>query len=192
MENAAKKATEKRLKTRETLWPGAGTLVFDTSDKAVRGYARIPRVVPMVARLINAIGGSENAGALYQTLWAQDWGQGIVEIKSFRTLLFEAGYTGKGSRVERTWHERIDILRKLGFIQTAKKGLDECAFVLLVDPHVAVLKLRNGQALPAPDRKLLEEWFETFQLVCEQWGIDLADYGARVAALNNAEGASAQ
>lgn len=181
VDSAAKKATEKRMKTRDTLWPDAGPLVFDTNDKAVRGYARIPRVVPLVARLINAIGGSENAGALYQTLWAQDWGQGIVEVKSFRTLLYEAGYAGKGSRVERTWDERIGILRKLGFIKTAKKGLDPVAFILLLDPHLAVLKLFGDQALQEADQKTLHEWFETFELVCGQWGIDLNSYHAKLA-----------
>jgi hypothetical protein len=191
MDTAAKKATEKRLKTRDTLWPDVGPIVFDTSDKAIRGYARIPRVVPMVARLINAVGGSENAGALYQTLWAQDWGQGIVEVKSFRTLLYEAGYAGKGSRVERTWHERIDILKKLGFIKTARKGLDECAYILLIDPHIAVLKLINNKVLSTTDGKVFEEWFKTFELVCEQWGISLSDYHSKVVAMDATAGATA-
>gem|GEM_PF-4161560 len=82
----------------------------------------------------------------------------------------EAGYAGKGSRVDRTWRERIDILKKLGFIKTARKGLDECAYILLIDPHIATLKLIDNQVLSTTDRKVFEEWFETFELVCEQWG----------------------
>ncbi len=175
MGDGAKHASTRRLKTREQLFPGSGTEVFDPTDRATKGYAQVPRVVPIVARLINERGGVVNAGPLYQVLWAQDWGQGIVEVRSYRQLLFEAGYNGKGSRVERTWEERIRILQNLGFIRTAKRGLDTYGYILLVDPHVAALRLeRATKSVPA-----LKDWFVQFRLVCEQWGIDLGALDAK-------------
>ena len=179
MENGAKQATRKRLNTRGQLWPEAGDLVFDPSNRATKGYAQVPRVVPIVARLINEIGGAEKAGPLYQVLWAQDWGQGIVEVKSFRSLLYEAGYQGKGPRVERTWEERINILRNLGFIKTAARGLEKHGFILMLDPHLAVLKL-NAAELSANQRTALDGWMVQFRIVCEQWGVDLAAYQERI------------
>lgn len=181
MENGARQAGAKRLKTREHLWPGAGSLVFDPRDRSTRGYSQVPRVVPLVARLINEIGGSENAGSLYQVLWSQDWGQGIVEVRSFRGLLYEAGYSGKGPRVERTWNERIRILEEHGFVKTKARGLDAHAFVLLIDPHLAVLTLTSTAEGLVPSH-----WLEQFNLVCEQWGIDVEGYKARAVALASA------
>jgi hypothetical protein len=180
MQDGAKQATTKRLKLRDRLFPDAQPIVFDTSNRATKGYSQVPRVVPLVARLINDIGGTANAGPLYQVLWAQDWGQGIVEVRSFRGLLYEAGYNGKGGRVERTWQERIKILVDQGFIKTAKRGLDDHAFVLLVDPHIAVLKLESA-SLKAQEKKLLDLWFPEFRTVAEQWGVDLDEYRARIA-----------
>jgi hypothetical protein len=122
MSEKAKHASAKRIKVREALWPGSDGLVFNPSDRNTKGYAQVPRVVPLLARLVNEIGGTENAGPLYQVLWAQDWGQGFLEVRSFKGLLYEAGYAGKGTRVERTWEERIRILKRLGLIGTAPRG----------------------------------------------------------------------
>lgn len=170
-----KHASAKRKKLRETLWPGSGPLVFDPSNPATRGYAQVPRVVPLVARLVNRIGGSENAGPLYQVLWAQDWGQGIVEVRSAKTLLYEAGYDGQGSRVERTWIERISILERLGFIQTASNGLEKYGFILLVDPYLAAVQLEASQKHGAE----LKQWLGQFKIFCTQWGVDLEAYRAK-------------
>jgi hypothetical protein len=138
----------------------------------------VPRVVPLMARLVNEIGGTENAGPLYQVLWAQDWGQGILEVRSFKGLLYEAGYNGKGTRVERTWDERIRILVKLGLIVTAPRGLDNAGYILLIDPYFAALKLAadaDEAAKPA-----VKPWLVQFNVFCEQWGIDLGAYRAKV------------
>lgn len=183
MTDKAKHAQAKRLDTRKELWPDADPIVFDTSDRSTKGYAQIPRVVPLVARLINDVGGHENAGPLYQVLWAHDWGQGIVMDVHVKTLLYEAGYPGKGDRLERTWKERIKILEKYGFIKTAKKGFDDYGFILLVDPYLAALKLVNAN----PNDEQIKAWRETFRHFCRDFGIDLKKYEAKIKALEEPE-----
>jgi len=178
MPNGAKQAVKKRQNTRDRLWPDAASVIFDPSDRTTKGYSQVPRVVPIVARLINEIGGPENAGSLYQVLWAQEWGQGIVEVRSYRQLLYEAGYSAKGSRIERTWQERIRILENLGFIRTARRGLDDHAYILLIDPHLAVVQLET--ALPSVHKATFGPWREQFSLVCEQWGIDLDEFRTKL------------
>jgi hypothetical protein len=133
----------------------------------------------MAARLINEIGGAENAGSLYQVLWAQDWGQGIVEVRSAAGLLYEAGYSGKGTRVQRTWLERMKILKGLGFVRTAPRGLEEHGFILLIDPSWAVIKLEAG--LSDEHKASFDTWMVQFRIVCRQWGIDLESYKAKLA-----------
>lgn len=178
MSNGGTEAKKKRVEIRRELWPAGDCLVFDPSDKKTKGYAQVPRVVPLVACLINEIGGRENAGSLYQAVWAHDWGQGIVEVRSFKALLHQAGYSGKGSRAERTWRERIRILKKYGFIYTAAKGLDDIGYILLIDPHIAVLSL--WRSLPEDaDTKALSGWFEQFRLFCLDWGVDLKAFEKR-------------
>lgn len=181
MADVAKKAQAKRIEIRDGLWPEADGEVF--APRKAKGFARVPRVVPLVARLINALGGALNAGPLYQTLWAQDWGEGLVEIRSFRALLYEAGYPDNRTRAERTWRERIDVLLKLGFIKTAKNGLEDHGFVLLVDPYLAAVRLEEkSETFDSPDQQVWHDWFRQFQIVCTNWGVDLDAYRARLQA----------
>lgn len=182
MPDEGKHASTKRRSKRDLLWPDAADLVFDPSDRAfTKGYAQVPRVVPLVARLANELESPVNAGPLYQVLWAQDWGQGIVEVRSFKQLLYEAGYTGRGTRIERTWDERIKILKKLELIRTAPRGLDNYGFLLLVDPYLASLRLAGSTYGPR-----MSAWLVQFKLFCEQWGVDLAAYQARLDAMEAA------
>lgn len=171
MADAGTKAAEKREKLREKLWTGTGPDVFNPGNKQTKGYARTPRVVPLVARLINEIGGTENAGSLYQVLWAQDWGQGIVEVRSFKGLLYEAGYAGKGPRIERTWEERIGILEDLGLVRTASRGLDRYGYVLLLNPYTVIPRMRTD-ALGDKEKAKFGTWLQQYELFCEQWGIE--------------------
>jgi hypothetical protein len=175
---AAKKAQGKRAKLRDQIWPGAENEIF--SPNTGSGFSRVPRVVPLVSRLINNLGGKINAGPLYQTLWAQDWGQGIIEIRSFRGLLYESGYSDNKSRAERTWRERIAVLIKWGFVKTGKNGLDEHGFVLLVNPYLAVVRLEaKSEKFDRTVIPIWQEWFPQFQILCTNWGVDLDAYRAR-------------
>lgn len=161
-------AADKRIKTRDKVFPNASAEVFQTGGG---GFAPVPRAVPMVATLINLIGGKENAGPLYQVLWAYDWGQGIIEVKSPRALLFQAGYTGTSGRADRTWHERVAILERLGFVRTAASGIEKYGYILLVDPYLAVLRLADA---PPPDVVVPGEWMMAFESLAMEFNVDLA------------------
>lgn len=161
--NAA--AAKKREAKRELVFPDCGHETFKTTGG---GFAQVPRVVPLVAALINEIGGRENAGSLYQVLWAHDWGQGIVEVKSPRSLLFQAGYTGSTGRADRTWQERVAILVSLGLVQTRPSGIEQHGFILLRDPYRAVLDLhdRNPNRIP-------KNWMLAFDSFAMDYNVDL-------------------
>jgi hypothetical protein len=177
MNVAAGKSRDKRTKTRKRIWPDSDALIFSPNE--AKGFARVPRVVPLVARLVNELGAPINAGQLYQVLWAHDWGDGVVEIKNFRTLLFEAGYTERTSRTERTWRERISLLRDHGLVQVARNGLDEFGFVLLIDPYLAVTTMRKRLMT----NRAYQTWLDQFDHFCETWGVDLEGYEEKVSSL---------
>lgn len=180
MNQVAKNAASKRTSTRNTLWPNSEAWVFIPGHS--KGFAQIPRVVPLVARLINELGGKENAGSLYQVLWSHDWGQGIVEIRNSKALLYEAGYATKGGRAERTWRERLAILRSLWLVVPGGLEYDDESHLLLIDPHLAVLELqcRRNQADAKIPASTFDPWFRTFSVFCEAWGVDLAQYSQRL------------
>jgi hypothetical protein len=154
---------------RDGLWPDAQDLVF---SPAGGGWARMPRTIPMIASLIDIMGGRESAGRLYITLWAYEYGDGFVEVPDPAQLALEAGYLT--SRAERTFAERIGLIKKFGFIRTAANGLRDNGFVLLLDPHQVVGRIRAETPSEVPDR-----WWSAFQSRCANVGIIR---GARVAA----------
>ncbi|MEC7523843.1 MAG: hypothetical protein VYE22_28430 [Myxococcota bacterium] len=161
------------MKRRDTLWPNAEDLVFD--DKA-GGWAPIPRVVPLVAGLINNLD-RVNAGHLYTVLWARNFGTGLVEVHDPVLLAFESGYAKTAGRAERTFRERIEVLCELRFIETKPRGTRAHAYVLLHDPHRAVLRLHEERPDSFP-----KGWFEHFALRCDEIGVDLAQFRGVVAA----------
>jgi hypothetical protein len=172
---AAEKAREKRQNLRKAIFPDGDDEVFAVRE--ARGFARVPRVVPLACRWINTEGGKVNAGPLYQTLWAQDWGEGFIDVQSREDLLYEAGYPAHSQRVERTWNERVKVLDDLGFIRLGKRGqLNPSGYVLLVDPYLALARLHVSSKLTD------HVYWSQLQVFCLRWGVKLDEYVSRARA----------
>lgn len=124
----------------------------------------MPRTVPMIASLIDLMGGRENAGRLYVTLWAYEYGDGFVEVPDPAQLALEAGYFT--NRAERTFAERVNLLKNFGFVRSAPSGLRDHGFILLLDPHRVVTNIRTKKPDQVPD-----SWWSAFQNRCTNIGI---------------------
>lgn len=161
--SAGKRITRRRRAQRDTLWPDASAVVFQT---AAGGWSQTPRTVPMIASLIDGMGGKDNAGRVYLVLWSYEYGDGFVDIPDPAQLALEAGYLT--NRAERTFAERIESLRTLGFLRTAAVGLRDTGFVLLLDPHTVVARLRRETPELVPDR-----WWSAFVARCADIGVSL-------------------
>lgn len=160
---AVGRVVRKRRVQRDMRWPDANTVVFQPKRG---GWAQIPRTVPMIASLLDTISGKDSPGRVYLTLWSYDFGEGYVEVPDPAMLALEAGYMT--SRGERTFVERMRVLRDLGFIRSQPVGIREFGYVLLVDPNRAVVALREAQ----PDR-VPERWWTVFVARCGAAGIPL-------------------
>lgn len=68
---------------------------------------------------------------------------------------YAAGYTG--SRAVRTWHERMLLLQELGFIKSKHVGNQRYKLVFVVDPLVAITRLREAGKVP-------DSWWEAYTL----------------------------
>jgi hypothetical protein len=159
-----KRAAVRRRGQRDNLWPDAATVVFKTASG---GWAQMPRTVPMIASLIDVMGGKDNAGRLYVTLWSYEYGDGFVEVPDPVQVALEAGYLT--NRAERTFNERIAALRELGFLRSAPVGMRDHGFLLLLDPHAAVVRLRKESPSAIPER-----WWTAFVARCANIGVALA------------------
>jgi hypothetical protein len=157
------KRLTKRLSQRDAMWQDAEKLVFPTG---AGGWSQMPRTVPMIASLIDHLSGKDKPGRLYIALWAHEFGDGLVEIPDPAQVALEAGYIT--NRAERTFGERIEQLKAMGFVKTSAVGMRDYGFVLLVDPHRVVADLYEK----APER-IPERWWTAFNARCAAVGVRL-------------------
>jgi hypothetical protein len=155
----------RRLAQRDALWPAADKEVFQPLKG---GWGQVPRTLPMIASLIDELGGREKPGRLYLALWSYDFGEGYVEVPDPARVALEAGYNA--NRAERTFSERMKTLRDLGFIRSRALGAREFGHVLLVDPHRVVVGIRAA----TPER-IADVWWSAFEARCSGIGISLSD-----------------
>lgn len=144
-------------------------------SKNRNGYTSMPRCIPLVSRLINALGDKKiKAGDIYIALWFLNWGESLIERVNFRAVLYQAGHVARGKSVHRNWKDRTKLLERLGFIKIREHKLDPQGAILLIDPHLAVMRLRS---IPEyGDLAAFKEWFKEFESFCEDWGVSLSSY----------------
>lgn len=130
--------------SKEQVWCGAGTGVKE------RGWFAAPRTLPLLLcmmrdkRISRAKGDPSGA---YVELLSRQRGQGVVEMEAPEIHAFACGY--RGARGVRTWHERMAILDKAGFIRTKSGNNHTYDVVCIVHPAVVVKRLT--------DKGLIEE-----------------------------------
>lgn len=111
-----------------------------------RGFAQIPRLLPLVMLLI-AKGSAKakgNPARVYLDLWTRVFEAGYVRIVDESDCAYTAGYDGE--RGLRTWREHMKYLKAQGFIKVAESGNKPFAYVLMIDPYLVVArKLAAGQ-----------------------------------------------
>jgi hypothetical protein len=121
------------------------------------GWFKGPRTLPLILTLLSSktLTGGRDVSRVYLELLARHMDGGVVEIGNEADHAYAAGYTG--TRAIRTWHERMQILQRLGFIKSKQVGNQRYKLVLLVDPLVAIANLRKQGSVP-------ESWWEAYSL----------------------------
>src|SRR5215470_1596124 len=113
-------AAVRRLHLREELWPGVSSQLWDR--RKAKGFCTIPRSLPLVMKLIDDLGGKgKNASRVYFDLWARAFDEGVVEVFDEETFAFSSGFDASTRNI-RSWRERIDVLKDLGFVCVAPSG----------------------------------------------------------------------
>lgn len=130
----------------EESWNGTGS-----------GWFKAPRTLPLILALLSQkqLTGGRDVARVYLELLARHLDGGVIEIGNEADHAYAAGYTG--TRAIRTWHERMQLLEKLGFIKTRRVGNQRYKLVLLADPLNAIADLYKHGRVP-------EAWWETYTL----------------------------
>lgn len=163
-----KNLAERRAEQRDSLWPDSEKELW--SRKSNDGFTTIPRVLPLVAALAKylAKGKDGDPASVYFELWSRSTDEGIVQIRDEQECAYASGYSGP--RAHRTWRERMGTLESLGLIRSRPSGVRPYAFVLLINPLLAAVRLHADKK-----RKVPEGWWVAFQVRASEIGAHIPD-----------------
>lgn len=134
-----KTMSERATQMREEFWPD-----IDDADlwhrKRNDGFATIPRTLAIVMAIIDSLSKNKPAGQAYLVLWCRAWDESMLTIETPNIFAAETGFTGE--RALTTWRERMKTLKELGFIDAKAGASGEFHYVLILNPHVVIRKLK--------------------------------------------------
>ena len=134
------KGQEKAKALRDNCWPGLDDALL-WNRKLVKGFTTIPRTMPLVMNIIDALTKNKPAGLVYFVLWCRTFDESLLVIDNPMTLAFEAGFSGE--RALNTWKDRMRSLVDLGFIAAKEGPTGPHHYVLLYNPHKVVWNLKD-------------------------------------------------
>ena len=133
------KAQEKAKALRDSVWPDLDEQML-WNRKAVSGFTTIPRTMPLVMNIIDALTKNKPAGSTYFVMWCRTFDHSLLVIDNPMTLAVEAGFSGE--RALSTWKDRMRSLVELGSPAAWRRAPDRPFLDIL-------LPRRPGQASTA-------------------------------------------
>lgn len=135
---------KRRQEIRQLYWPDEDLW---TGEKEV-GWFSVPRSLPLIMTLLSSkeISGGKDLSSVYLDLLSRQKGEGVIEMAHEADHAFAAGYVG--NRAARTWQERMEILREIGFIHCVKIGNQRYRYVAIIHPTTAIYRLRTQKRIP--------------------------------------------
>ena len=134
------KAQEKAKALRDSVWPDLDEQML-WNRKAVSGFTTIPRTMPLVMNIIDALTKNKPAGTTYFVMWCRTFDHSLLVIDNPMTLAVEAGFSGE--RALSTWKDRMRSLVEYGFIDAKEGSTGPFHYVLLLNPHKVVWQLKH-------------------------------------------------
>jgi hypothetical protein len=142
------KAALRRRELRDRLWVGEGEKLWHRTTED--GYSTIPRTLPLVMTLIDDLKRKgRDISRVYFDLWCRQIDDSFVEVTDEESLAYSSGFSTPGRNV-RSWRERIEMLRELGFISVQPNGSRKYGYILLHHPHRVVCELREQDKVSDP------------------------------------------
>ena len=134
------KIAAKQLALRSQLWPDIPEDgVWDRKKKA--GFTTIPRTLPLIMRIMDAMSNRQPVSATYFDLWCRMHDEAFLNLANKQQEMAYASGFG-GQRAVQTWMQRIDILAKLGFIRLAEGPAGPKSYALILNPYYVLRKIK--------------------------------------------------
>lgn len=134
------KGQEKAKALRQAYWPVIGDDQL-WNRKQHSGFTSIPRTMPQIMNIIDALTKNKPAGRTYFVLWCRTFDESLLVIDNPMTLAAEAGFSGERSLS--TWKDRMRALADLGLIDAKEGPSGAYHYVLLFNPHKVVWGLES-------------------------------------------------
>lgn len=123
---------KKQLALRDHLWPGMAPYLWDR--KAHKGFATIPKTMPLIMRIMDEMTKGAPVSSTYMTLWCSTWDNGFVQTIRPGEMAFASGFGGQ--RGEHTWAARVKKLEELSFISLKAGKSGPMTHALIFNPHI--------------------------------------------------------
>ena len=158
------KVALRRQGLRDSLWGEEAVNLWHRTTED--GYSTIPRTLPLVMTLIDELKGKgRDISRVYFDLWCRQMDDSFVEVNDEESFAYSSGYSTPGRNV-RSWRERIDMLRELGFVSIQPNGSRRNGYILLHHPHRVVCELRA-------QGKVNDAWWGAFSKRASEIGATL-------------------
>lgn len=130
----------KAAKLRNEFWPAIKD--NDLWDRLRNdGFTTVPRTMALIMEIIDSLSKNHPAGQAYFVLWCHVFYESFVIIDNPLVFAAETGFTGE--RALTTWKNRMKILQELGFIDAKDGASGDFNYVLILNPHIVIQKLRE-------------------------------------------------
>ncbi|MEN3940260.1 hypothetical protein WJU23_03120 [Prosthecobacter sp. SYSU 5D2] len=137
-EKTKAKISEQKLALRQRVWPDI-TEEDLWIRKARVGFTTIPRILPLMAVIMDSLSKNKPVSSTYFDLWCRAYDECFVVLNKQPEMAFHSGFSGQ--RAVQTWSERIKILDKLGFIKVASGPNGPLSYVLILNPYKVVQRV---------------------------------------------------
>lgn len=136
-----RKALE-RASMLEQLMAGGDALVWPRAKEG--GWFKGPRALPLVLAVLNTkhFRGAVDISSTYLALLAENWDEGLVEIKGESDIAMMAGFRAD-ARGLRAWRDRMRKLEKLELVRIFPRGSQPIGYVAIMHPYDVLQRLRD-------------------------------------------------
>lgn len=134
---ASKSIGQKRIELRSRLFPEV-TMADLWHRKYRTGFTTIPRGLPLIMTLMDKLSKGKPVSSTYFELWCRIFDESFIVLKP-REMAVHSGFSGQ--RAEKTWSERMNILRHLGFIATKPGPEGDLSYAVVFNPYIVLKKI---------------------------------------------------
>lgn len=145
---------QRRIEERDRVFPNAAKQVWNRKNRITKGFTTVPRVMPLIGAIMDALSKGAPLSAVYADLWYKVYDEMYLTIESPPERAFFAGFGGQ--RAVTTWTMRMRKLAELGFIATKPGTRGEFHHVLIINPDLVLADLeKKARAKRSGDEDLI-------------------------------------